>query len=267
MANLTIVDSHCHAALGWYEPIESLLFEMDRNDVAKAILIQIQGQSDNSYQTVCVRRYPHRLASVVIVDTDRPDAVETLEKLAEEGASGIRLRPTVRSIGADPLAIWRAAERLGLSVSCGGTGGDFASAEFADLIQAVSSLKIVIEHLGSANRPDPTETMELQRKVFALSRFPNVHIKIHGLGEFAQRAMPVVEPFPFVQPVPSALEMAYEAFGARRMMWGSDYPPVSGREGYRNALGFTMERFSRVSDEERQQIFGGTALAVFPLRG
>ena len=38
---------------------------------------------------------------------------------------------------------------------------------------------------------------EMRRKVFALSRFPNVYIKVHGLGEFCQRAMPVTEPFPF----------------------------------------------------------------------
>ena len=29
--------------------------------------------------------------------------------------------------------------------------------------------------------------------------------------------------------------MAYEAFGPRRMMWGSDYRPVADREGYRNS--------------------------------
>ena len=40
----TIVDSHCHAALGWYEPVEVLLHQMDRNGVERAALIQINGR-------------------------------------------------------------------------------------------------------------------------------------------------------------------------------------------------------------------------------
>lgn len=264
---MPIVDSHCHVSPVWYEPVESLLFQMDRNGVDHAVLIQMMGQANNQYQMECLRRYPGRFASVVIVDTDRPDAVETLARLAEEGASGVRLRPTTRSPGDDPFAIWRAAERLGLAVSCGGSAADFAAEEFARLIQAVPQLPIVIEHLASVSQPDADPSQaELRRRAFELARFPNVYIKIHGLGEFCRRALPVRQPFPFEQPIPSLLEEVYQAFGAARMMWGSDYPPVSGREGYRNALWLVMEQLATRSDAERERIFGGTALAVFPIR-
>ena len=37
---MRIVDSHCHAARGWYEPIEVLLSQLDRNGVELAALIQ-----------------------------------------------------------------------------------------------------------------------------------------------------------------------------------------------------------------------------------
>src|ERR687887_330114 len=103
----TIVDTHCHASHAWFEPIETLVHEMDHNGVAQAILIQIRGQYDNSYQFECVRRYPGRFASVVGLDWERPDAVEQLERLREQGAAGVRLRPDTRSPGDDPLAIWR----------------------------------------------------------------------------------------------------------------------------------------------------------------
>jgi predicted TIM-barrel fold metal-dependent hydrolase len=49
-------------------------------------------------------------------------------------------------------------------------------------------------------------------------------------------------------------------------MWGSDYPPVSAREGYRNALQLVMDEFADRGEEERRLIFGETALSVFPLR-
>ena len=266
---MVIVDSHCHVSLSWYEPVESLLDQMDRNEVEQAVLIQILGQANNDYQFDCVRRFPGRFASVVCVDTDLSDAPRTLERLVDQGISGIRLRADARSPGDDPIAIWRTAARLKVSISCPGRSSDFASPEFAQIIQAVPELPIVIEHLGSLNLPGSPDSppLETSRRVFDLARFPNTYIKIHGLGEFCRRAMPVAEPFPFERPTPPLLDMAYEAFGPQRMMWGSDYPPVSGREGYRNALRLPMEHFGAKGERERQLIFGEVAGRVFPIPG
>ncbi len=265
---MIVVDSHCHVSRSWYEPVETLLFQMERYNVAHAVLVQMQGQTNNDYQFDCVRRYPGRFAPVVVVDTEQPDAPETLRRLAEQGASGVRLRATTRSPGDDPLAIWRAAGRLGLSVSCFGSSTEFASDDFAELVQSLSEVNIVIEHLGSHSHPDADAAERVQREqAFALARFPNAFIKITGLGEFCQRAIPVTEPFPFVQPIPPYLRQAYDAFGPRRMLWGSDYPPVDAREGYGNALHGTMDQFADASEEDRALIFGGTARALFPPRG
>ena len=140
----------------------------------------------------------------------------------------------------------------------------FASDEFARTIESVPKLSIVIEHLGGLNRPAETDAEEaVRRKVFGLARFPNTCIKIHGLGEFSRRAMPAKEPLPFVEPIPTTLQEAYEAFGPSRTMWGSDYPPVSGREGYANALSFTRDELRGKNGLD--DVFGGTALRVFPL--
>ena len=267
---MTIVDTHCHTSQYWYEPIESLLHQMDRNGVEHAVLVQMNGQMNNEYQFECVRRYPNRLASVVIVDTESPDAAEELSRLVDRGARGVRLRPSTRSPGEDPLAIWRAAGELELPVSCGCgcSNTEFASDEFAQICKTLSNVTVIIEHMGSTNQPDgEAPPYEVRRKVFSLARHPNVYVKIHGLGEFARRAMPVKEPFPFDEPIPPLLELAYQAFGPSRMMWGSDYPPVSTREGYRNALRFTMDQFRAKSEEEIGLIFGGVATRVFHLDG
>ena len=264
---MRIVDSHCHVASDWFEPVESLLFQMDRYGIEHAILVQDSAQPDNTYQSECVRRYPGRLTSVVVVDVARPDALDTLERLAGEGAVGVRLRQTSRSPGRDPLAIWRAAERLRLPVSCIGRASYYLTEDFATLVQAVSALPIVIEHLGSGNDPsvEPVDPA-VRRAVFALARFPNLAIKIHGLGEFARRAAPVDAEFPFERPIPPYLDLALRTFGPSRMMWGSDYPPVSAREGYGNSLHLTMKQFGSRSEEDRALIYGGTARRLFPPR-
>jgi L-fuconolactonase len=268
---MDIVDSHCHVSPGWYEPVESLLFQMDRYGVAQAVLIQMQGQFDNAYQFECTRRYPGRFAPVVLVDAARPDATEILVRLAADGASGVRLAPGTRSPGPDPLAIWRAAADLGLAVSCGGTAADFASEPFAALVTALPNLPIVLEHLASVSQPDRDGAEHAARvAAFSLARFPNVYLKVPGLGEFCRRALPVSETEPFVQPEPRLLDEALRAFGSHRLMWGSDYPPVSAREGYGNALRLPMNRVAAlpdVTDDDLQRIFGDTARSLFPVRG
>jgi L-fuconolactonase len=264
---MTIVDSHCHATPVWYGDIDALSFEMDRNKVQHAVLVQIGGYFNNEYQFNAVAQHPGRFANVVLTDYTRPDAVQTLEQLAQRGVSGVRINAVVRSPGDDPFAIWKAAARLGLSITSGGQSADFAAEEFAQILQMIPEVPVVIEHLGSVNNPtgDPRQT-ELREAVFGLARFPSAYLKIHGLGEFATRALPVTEPFPFVEPIPPAFEMAYSAFGPQRLMWGSDFPLVNSREGYPLALRLAMDQFKDKSEEDRAWIFGKTALKVFPVR-
>jgi L-fuconolactonase len=264
---LQIVDSHVHPSLAWFEPVESLLFHMDRYGVEKALLVQIYNQFNNDYLFECQRRYPDRFVSVtVVIDTDAPDAPETLERLVDQGASGLKLRVDARSPGKDPLAIYRTAERLGIAVSVGGFQKMFLSDDFAHLIQAVPKLPIVMEHLGAdGGGRDPLDVTAFA-KVFELARFPNLYVRFHGLAEFAPRAIPVTEPFPFKLPVPPLLEMAYDAFGPERMMWGSDYPPVSIREGYGLSLRLPLEQLAGKSDADKALMFGKVAATVFPAR-
>jgi L-fuconolactonase len=258
---MIIVDTHCHALPHWFEPVETLLHQMNVNGVDKATLVQVRGQFDNRYIMECIRRFPERFSAVVIVDTDKPDAPETLAHWVGEGAEGVRLGPTTRSPGSDPLAIWRKAAELGLPVSCLGSSEGFTSPHFEHVVEEFSSLPIIIEHLGGIGRdeaqPDPTF-----RKILALAQYPNTYIKVHGLGEICHRPMPFPAPMRFPT-IPPFMEMAYHAFGASRVMWGSDFPPVAGREGYRNALQWTMEHIPFRNDTDKEWIFGKTALSLF----
>ncbi len=88
------------------------------------------------------------------------------------------------------------------------------------------------------------------------------YIKVGGLGEISERP-PVLSPQFAFDHTPPLIEMAYDAFGPRRMMWGSDYPPVSNREGYRNALQGVRDNAAFKSDDDREWVMGKTALNVF----
>lgn len=265
---MVVVDTHCHASPYWFEPVEILLDEMTRNDVDKAVLIQFRGVYDNSYLTECMRRFPGRFSVVVVIDTDQHDASERLEEWVKQGAEGVRLSPTVHSPGRDPLAIWRKAAELGIVVSSLGTAEEFASPGFENIVKELPSLSIVMEHLGGVGayfgpgRRDPTIPYDTYRKVLGLARYPNTFIKVPGFGEFCPRPVPFVQPMPFLE-VPPLVEMALEAFEANRLMWGSDFPPVANREGYRNALKFPMEHVTFNRAEDKEWVFGKTATSLW----
>ncbi len=236
---------------------------LNQAGVDKATLVQIGGIYDNSYLIESMRRFPGRFSVVGMVDTDRPDSPERLEEWVKQGVESIRLGPTVRSAGSDPLAIWRKAAELGIVVSCQGSAVElFASPDFESTIKELPGLKIIIEHLGGGGE-DTTPPHDTYKKVLALAQYPNTFMKVPGLGELCPRPMPFRQPFPF-ENIPPLIEMAIDAFGPQRLMWGSNFPPVAGRgEGYRNALRWPMEHVPFKSEEDKEWIFGKTATTLF----
>ena len=261
---MLIVDSHCHTSPYWAEPVEILLEEMNRNGVDKAVLTQLSGVYDHSYLIECKRRYPRRFSVAVIVDPERPDAPDEVERWVNEGARALRIRLPMPPAVGDPSALWRKAAELGIPVTCVGTKDEFASAEFEQVVKGFPNLTIVIEHLGHAGQPDRETSPPFTdySKVLGLASYSNTFMKVPGLGEICPRPVPLRQPVVF-QDVPPVIEMAIEAFGPKRLMWGSDFPPVASREGYRNALQFPMEQVSFKSEEDREWVFGKTAMSVW----
>jgi len=125
----------------------------------------------------------------------------------------------------------------------------------SQVLETFPDLEIFIEHLGGANHDMKLPYREF-KSVLALSRCPNLLIKLPGFGEFCQL------PYPFAD-VPPLARMVVEAFSPQRVMWGSDYPPVSTREGYNHSLEFPLSYFSDLGREDREWIFGRTALSVW----
>ncbi len=264
-----IVDTHCHAGLNWFEPVEMILHQMNLNGVAKALLTQHGGNYDNAYLLECIKRYPGRFKAIVGVDPADPNALSTLEKLShEEGVCALRLRPVDRSPGKDPLAIWRKAGDLGLPVSVFLINvADCADPGFQEAMHSLSGT-IVLEHLCGMYAPRSPQSItapyDNYKKALELAKRPNMYVKFGGLGEFSTRSPRLQSQFHF-ENIPPMMEMAYEAFGPRRMMWGSDFPPVGGREGYRNSLQGVMEHHVFRSQEDKDWAFSKTALAVWKL--
>ena len=249
------VDTHCHVGLNWFEPVESLLFQMDSNGVDKAVLIQHRGSYDNSYILDCVTRFPARFVAIVLVDSVKQESLNQLEEAVKLGATGVRLEP------GDSNLIWEKAAQMDLVVSCQGEVTEFGTDIFRDKIKELPSLKIVLEHLGGVNKNEPYPYNSFAKMV-KLADLENVYLKVPGLGEIASRPRILEKDFQ-LKDVPPFIEMSIEAFGTNHLMWGSDFPAVSNREGYRNAKETIANHKALKSDFDVASVMGRTALDVF----
>ena len=273
-----IIDTHCHVGLHKYEPLESLTYHMNRAGVDGAVFIQYMGNTDNSYLVDCLKRHPGRFAAAMIVPAD--DDGRSMRAWAEQGIGGIRLAANARAAGADPLAQWRTASELGLVVSAPCSVQSLLSDEFAEAVRAFPELSIVIEHLAGAKRDMQAPYADF-KQALELARFPNLTIKLPGFGEFCDltalfhaalgenqagldAALANREAAIFDQ-IPPLADLVLEAFGPDRMMWGSDWPPVSSREGYDSSLRVPQAWASTLSANEQAAIFGGTAARVWKI--
>lgn len=255
---MLIIDTHCHAGNNWFEPIETLEFEMDRNGVDKAVLIQHGGTYDNTYLFREAAKRPGRFKVVVLVDPESGDPLGDLARLAEQGAAGIRMAPDGQFANAGPYEMWRRAGEMGLVVSSIGEASQFAADAFSRVLDACPDTHVILEHLAGAGIAEPPYAA--YAAALKQGERDNTSIKVPGLGEICARPPRLLPELKFDH-VPPLFAMAKDAFGAQRMMWGSDFPPCAGREGYTNALRGVREHPAFADDIE--WILGKTAERVW----
>jgi L-fuconolactonase len=134
-------------------------------------------------------------------------------------------------------------------------------------IEAVKSrlgLKFVLNHIG--NPGIGTREIEPWRsQLQQLARYENVAVKLSGLVTSANHSQAnpsrwrVKDFEPFV-------DVVLSAFGAERVMFGSDWPVCLISATYAEVVGVASQLTANLSSAERDLIFGQTAKAWYSLR-
>ena len=117
---------------------------------------------------------------------------------------------------------------------------------------------MVLDHLA---KPD-FETGELkgwEQQIRALGKQQNVYCKLSGMVTEADMQYWKKEDFtPF-------LDVALEAFGPQRLMFGSDWPVCLLAADYAQVKDIVTDYISRLSAAEQAQIMGGNAIEFYKL--
>jgi predicted TIM-barrel fold metal-dependent hydrolase len=231
---------------------EGLLARADAAGVGGIVFVQALSCHgfDNRYVLDSARAHPGRTAAVVAIAVD-DDAPARLERAVADGASGVRVMVATRAgAGFDDPATRRlaaSAADLGTPVVLLGLAPQIPS--IGRLAAAVPGATVVVDHCGF---PDLSSTAtESARALLALADAPSVHLKVTSINLGAV-------------PDPAALWRALvDAFGADRLLWGSDHPHTDG-PGYRPLVDLARTSTEALAEAERTAVLGGTARRLWP---
>ena len=208
---------------------------------------------DNRYSIEAAERFPGQVFVFGRFDIVAPRPHERLQEwLSLSGAKGIRVMFFNTPIEVSPVSkvvdpFWEAAEQLQLPIAV------YAPAvlnEIVNVLHRHPTLVLLIDHMGLAlhQTPDPFAGLE---QLGALERFSGVRIKISALCELSREAFPFPDIHVYVR-------KALDIFGARRVMWGSDYPYVAKRCTYDQSLRY-IEECEFIETGHLEWILGRTA--------
>ena len=242
---------------------EQLVQMMDQCGIDRALLVQtyFTYHFDNRYMVDCARRWPRRFASVCVIDQLAPEAPDVLSDLVENhGVRGLRMMGA-RAMGAlaDPrtFPLWRRAEELRIPICIGARIEELADVRAP--LERFPGVPVALEHVWGIDVGDPP--YDRLKVLWEMAAFPNVRLKTAPNNSHAARAGKG-SPREFFGKL-------VDAFGARRIMWGSNYPAHWHHYGgIKERLAIMAEDFAFLGAADRAWIFGEAALTLWPdLRG
>ncbi|MGH3302223.1 MAG: amidohydrolase family protein [Streptosporangiaceae bacterium] len=244
--------------------------------VTATVVVQTVSEPGETPELLSLAAGPLVAAAVGWTDLAAPTVTDAISELAAM-PGGQRLAGIRHPLLTEPDPGWldRADIRQGLSaLAVAGLTFDVVlrPGQLPAAVRAAASLpdlRFVLDHLGNVEvrrRPDPAWAAAF----VALARLPNTVCKLSGI--FSVPA-PAGDPGSRTDPDGPAmhlspyLDLALDSFGPDRLMFGSDWPVCTLGASYDAVVTAALALTSELSDTERAAILGGTARAVYQIRG
>lgn len=231
---------------------EEVLREMNAAGVERCVLVPPSLDADrNDLSLAAARVHPSRFAVMGRLDPDAPGAREESSGWRKQpGMLGLRYsmnRPQWIPILQEKRLewLWEEAEKAHVPVMALITHP--MTPLIDDLAQRHPNLRLVMDHLGlDASKRDEEAFRDLDL-FLTLAKRPNVAVKVSALPCYTNDAYPYRRLHPYIKRV-------YDAFGPRRMFWGTDYSrlPCS----YSEAVAMFTEHMPWLDAEDLEWIMG-----------
>jgi L-fuconolactonase len=271
-----IIDAHHHlwrfdpAQYDWIAPSDTalrhdfLLSELDAvlaaAGVDGSVVVQARQTLDETLWLLGLARRSPRIRGVVgwvpLTDPDLPDILATLT--ADRHLVAVR---HVVQGESDPAFLLRPTISRGIA-SLAGAGlaydllvREHQLAQAAACVDAHPDVRFVLDH---AAKPGPGDLGSWSAGIRDLARRPNVWCKISGLALEAGPGWSVAG-------LRRAVDVLFAAFGAQRLLYGSDWPVCLLATGYGRWLEAVRELIAACTAAEQAAILGGNAVTAYRL--
>ena len=267
-------DMHTHVWIGQFEDfivgtkrsgkndqLELLLELMDKYGIEKNCLIGAcaGGHTGNNILAADLsRKYPDRFVMFSEIQFTLPERDEILElSLSKWPAKGIRYcakpqdSPTDWQ-GKDFDAFWSKINDAELCFVLNIGPGQIA--QMSPLVERWKKIKWIFDHMG---RPRYDMSDEEYQPVLELSQYTNVFVKISAFYAFTQNAAE----YPYRDLSRFVLKLR-DAYGASRLMWGSDTPPSLDFGSFEQTFK-CLNHIEGLSNDDLEWILGKTAQQLF----
>lgn len=244
-------------------PVEGLIKMMDDAGIQKATLVQAYYvyEYDNSYTMDSVQAHKDRFVAIPVVNPMDPAAPDELSRLVEEeGAVGVRYmrgRLPESTLGnPETFPLWARMEQLGVPLTITDRIGVIGETRRA--MDKYPGVKVAFDHGWGHNVGLPPYA--ILKPLFDFADNPNVYVKtaVNNIDAAAEAGGTSRELY----------EKLLDVFGAKRIMWSSNYPAHPRFGSLKSRVEACQQAFAFMPEEDRRWIFSDTALSVWPsLRG
>jgi L-fuconolactonase len=232
---------------------EELLSEMNAAGVDRAVLVPPSWEgARNDLALAAARAHPDRLAVMGRIRADLlPSSQGALVNWRKQaGMLGMRLafnnKNAATVLGGGQLDwLWKEAESAGVSLM---VLVWHSEVHFIDAIaERHPRLKLVMDHFALNSKQRDAEAFRDFHKLLAIAKRPNVAVKASALPCYTNDTYPY-------RSLHGYIRQAYDAFGPRRMFWGTDLSrsPIP----YRQHVTMFTEEIPWLTSEDKTWIMG-----------
>ena len=265
---MRIIDAHVHvlenfAPMTPFEDLgrpDRLLALMDDEGVEKAVMLPVGEDFSPRNNEECAqwaRAHPDRLVTLTDVDLHQPEAAPQIAQAREQfGAVGISCYQEITGLdgpASDP--VWEALQTHELVCSLHVQPPHYGL--LLELVRTHPDIRFVLNHLGLPGALDPTDPE--YGGLLPGAAQPNLYIKASGFYAAA------ATPWDFR--CPQALgffSRLLQGLGPERLLWGSDWPPVSRHLTYRQSLEI-VRTAAALENFDQALVLGENAARVFQI--
>jgi predicted TIM-barrel fold metal-dependent hydrolase len=228
---------------------EELLAHCQPSGVGRIVLVQMSYYgTENSYMLDTMARFPGVFGGTAVIDELADDVEAEMGRLGALGVRSFRVQPREGSF--DGYArMFAEATKSKQALCCLMNPVELPALE--RMCQRYPEATVVIDHLCRIGASAEIVEDEVEA-LCAMARYPQLKVKVSAFYALGKKRPPHTELLPLIARV-------YEAFGARRLMWGSDCPYQVQDETYEQGLALVRDWEGWRSEEDREWVLGGTA--------